>query len=135
MNPKEPFHPPIHFEIPVDDMERAKKFYSELFGWDIQGAPGFEDYQTVHTLPVDENNMVQGAGINGGMMKKSGGQMPIINYINVEDIDKYLARLEELGGQILMPKMPIKGIGYNAVVQDTEGNTFGMIQEDKTATE
>lgn len=122
MNPKEPSHPPVHFEIPVDDMDRAKKFYQELFGWGISGAPGFEDYQIVMT-----------SGLNGGMMKRSNPGMPIINYINVEDIDAYLAKLEKLGGQILMPKMPITGIGYNAVVKDTEGNTFGMLQEDKNA--
>lgn len=133
MNPKEPFHPPVHFEIPVDDMERATNFYKELFGWDIDGAPGFDEYKMISALPVDKDFMVQGQGINGGMMKRSNPGMPIINYIDVEDIDKYLAKLEELGGQILMPKMPIPGIGWNAVVKDSEGNTFGMIQHDKTA--
>jgi predicted enzyme related to lactoylglutathione lyase len=133
MNPKEPFHPPIHFEIPVDDMDRATKFYNDLFGWDINAAPGFDDYRTIKAVPVDENFMTTAPGINGGMMKRSNSDMSIINYIDVEDIDQYLAKLEELGGQILMPKMPIKGIGYNAVVKDTEGNTFGMIQMDKNA--
>lgn len=133
MNPKEPFHPPIHFEIPVDDMERATDFYKNLFGWDINAAPGFDDYRIVYTLPVDKDNMTQGQGINGGLMKRSNPGTPVINYINVEDIDAYLGKLEQLGGQILMPKMPIPGIGWNAVVKDTEGNTFGMLQQDKNA--
>lgn len=123
MNPKEPIHPPIHFEIPADDLERASTFYKELFSWDIKAAPGFEDYRTVTTN-----------GLNGGIMKRSNPGTPIINYINVEDIDAYLTKLEQLGGQIIMPKMPIPGIGWNAVVKDTEGNTFGMLQEDKNAT-
>jgi hypothetical protein len=133
MNPKEPLHPPVHFEIPASDMDRASNFYKELFGWDIKSAPGFEDYSIIYTLPVDDNNMPRGYGINGGMMKQENSEMGIINYINVEDIDKYLTKLEELGGTVLMPKMPIKGIGWNAVVKDTEGNTFGMIQNDKNA--
>lgn len=133
MNPKEPLHPPVHFEIPASDMDRASNFYKELFGWDIKSAPGFEDYSIIYTLPVDDNNMPRGYGINGGMMKQENSEMGIINYINVEDIDKYLAKLEELGGTVLMPKMPIKGIGWNAVVKDTEGNTFGMMQNDKNA--
>ncbi len=133
MNPKEPLHPPVHFEIPASDIKRASNFYKELFGWDIKSAPGFEDYSIIYTLPVDDNNMPRGYGINGGMMKQENSETGIINYINVEDIDKYLAKLEELGGTILMPKMPIKGIGWNAVVQDTEGNTFGMMQNDKNA--
>ena len=127
-------HSPIHFEIPADDLARAQNFYKELFGWEIKAAnPDFPDYLMVGTLPLDENNMPQGNGINGGMMKRSNPGQGIINYVSVEDIDAYLAKLEQLGGTVLMPKMPITGIGWNAVVQDTEGNTFGMIQEDSSA--
>jgi len=111
-----------HFEIPVDDINRAKNFYSSLFGWEITSAgPDFEDYLIIKTRE---------GGIGGGMMKKTNPQQQILNYITTENIDESLAKLEELGGQILMPKMPIKGIGWNAVVQDTEGNQFGLFQRE-----
>ncbi len=127
-------HTPTHFEIPVDDMERASKFYKELFGWVIKPAgPDFEDYQLVFTVPVNEEGVPQGPGINGGMMKRTDPAQYPINYINVDNIEESQTKVEALGGQILMPKMPVKGLGWNAVVKDTEGNTFGLWQEDKTA--
>lgn len=115
----------MHFEIPVDDMERAQKFYNGLFGWEIASAgPTFQDYFIIKT---------GGDGINGGMMKRSNpGQQPI-NYISVESVDESVKKVEELGGKVLMPKMPVMGMGWNAVCQDTENNGFGLWQEDKNA--
>jgi predicted enzyme related to lactoylglutathione lyase len=121
----------MHFEIPVDDMERASKFYGELFGWDIKPAgPDFSDYMLINTFPESTEKE---KGINGGMMKRSTPDQHPLNYITVEDIESYSAKVEELGGQILMPKMPVKGMGWNAVAKDTEGNTFGLWQDDKNA--
>jgi len=127
-------HTPTHFEIPVDDMGRATKFYKELFGWVIQPAStDFEDYQLIFTVPMNEEGVPQAPGINGGMMKRTDPSQHPINYISVDNIDESQTKVEELGGQILMPKMPVKGMGWNAVVKDTEGNTFGLWQDDKTS--
>lgn len=125
---------PIHFEIPADNLERAKNFYSQLFGWKIFSAgENFDDYFMIQTVETDEKGMTKQPGINGGMLIRSNPGQQIINYISVDNIDESLAKLEQLGGAILMPKMPITGIGWNCVVKDTEGNTFGMIQEDSNA--
>lgn len=127
-------HTPTHFEIPVDDMDRAANFYKELFGWEIKSAgPDFEDYRLVFTVPMNEKGEPQAPGINGGIMKRTDPDQHPINYINVESVDESLVKVEELGGQVLMPKMPVKGLGWNAVVKDTEGNSFGLWQEDKAA--
>ena len=127
-------HTPVHFEIPVDDMKRAQTFYKELFGWEIKSAgDDFDDYYIVNTVPTDKNEASGKPGMTGGMLQKTNPDQPIINYISVEDIDAALAKVESLGGGILMPKMPVEGIGWNCVVKDTEGNTFGMIQK-KSAT-
>ncbi|MBU1445686.1 VOC family protein [Patescibacteria group bacterium] len=111
-----------HFEIPVDDINRAQNFYKGLFGWEIKSAgPDFEEYLLINT----------GAGsVGGGMMKRSNADQQILNYITVDNIDESLEKLEKLGGNILMPKMPVTGIGWNAVVQDTENNTFGLFQRE-----
>lgn len=128
-------HTPVHFEIPVDDMQRAQTFYKELFGWEITSAgDDFDDYYIVHTVPTDKDGMLKEPGVNGGMLKKTNPDQPIINYISVDDIDAALSKVESLGGSVLMPKMPIEGIGWNCVVKDTEGNTFGMIQKTSAAT-
>lgn len=125
---------PVHFEIPVDNMERAQKFYKELFGWNIIGAgSNFDDYFIIQTIETDEKGMPKEPGMNGGMMIRTNPEQSIINYISVDNIDESLIKVEELGGAILMPKMPIMGIGWNCVVKDSEGNTFGMLQEDSNA--
>jgi hypothetical protein len=124
----------MHFEIPADDLERAKNFYEQLFNWEIEASgPDFPDYYIIKTRERDEEGNPKGPGIDGGMMPRTNPGQPIINYITVEDIEEYLGKLKELGGKILMPKMPVKGMGYNAVVQDTEANTFGLWEDDKSA--
>ena len=51
---------------------------------------------------------------------------PFMPYVMVEDIDKIIAKVEKLGGRMVMPKMKIEFVGYTAIIQDTEGNTIGI---------
>jgi uncharacterized protein len=62
----------VHFEIPTDDHDRAKQFYSSVFGWGLQDMPAGDDvYTFAMTAPVDENYMHKEKGaINGGMFKR-----------------------------------------------------------------
>jgi hypothetical protein len=53
--------------------------------------------------------------------------------MNAEDLDATLARMPELGGSVVGPKQAVEGIGWHAYARDTEGNLFGMMQEDATA--
>ena len=56
-------------------------------------------------------------------------QMPgthFIPYVMVEDIDKVIAKVEKLGGRMVMPIMKIEAVGFTAIIQDTEGNTIGI---------
>ena len=63
-------HTIVHFEIPADDLERASKFYREVFGWEISRMPGPFEYFGVRTTATDESGMPKGPGVNGGMMKR-----------------------------------------------------------------
>ncbi|MGA8106931.1 MAG: VOC family protein, partial [Nitrososphaeraceae archaeon] len=78
----------VHFEVPADDVERSKKFYSDLFGWKIEKWSGSTDigmeYWTITTTDEKGNK-----ALGGGMMKRQGPQQPIINYINVKSVDEY----------------------------------------------
>ncbi len=114
----------VHFEIPADDIERAKKFYTELFGWEIKKDPAM-DYYIINTTgekPVD-----------GGMMKRQHPQQQIINYIDVSCVDEYSAEVEKLGGKVVFPKTAVPGMGYFAVCLDTENNAFGLWETNKDA--
>ena len=119
----------VHFEIPADDMERAKKFYSDIFGWEIQDIPAMQ-YTTLTTVPVDENRMPKEAGaINGGMAKRmQKGESPVL-VISVSSVDEYIAKVEKGGGKITMQKMQVGSMGFYAKISDTEGNVLGIWQD------
>lgn len=116
----------VHFEIPADDPDRAVKFYGNVFGWDIQTWGGPADYWLANTGPADE------PGINGAVMRRpEWGTCSI--HISVPSLDEHLTKVREAGGEVVQPKSTIPSIGYMAYCRDTEGNVFGVFEEDPTA--
>ncbi len=115
----------IHFEIPAENLDRAKKFYSELFSWKIKELPGRKGYLEIRA---------EGDGtISGSLMKRMRPQQTIINYIDVPSLDQCIAKVERLGGKILVNKKAVPGTGYFAVCLDTENNTFGIWEANHNA--
>jgi hypothetical protein len=121
-------HTIVHFEIPADDVEKLRKFYSILFGWKIELMPGQVEYYGIYTVPMDEKGMPLRPGVNGGLMKKQNPEHKAVNYINVESVDEYMKKIESLGGRIVVPKMEVPGIGWWALAVDPEGNQFAILQ-------
>lgn len=117
----------IHFELATDDLERTAQFYREVFGWQIQKWDGPVEYWTVMT--GDEST----PGINGGLMQTNGEFMGTINTIGVEDIDAAIAAVQTHGGEIVLPKDAIPGVGYQAYFKDTNGTIVGLHQGDPNA--
>ena len=122
---------PVHFEIHAADMDRAQLFYETMFGWTFQSWG--DDYRVISTGD-------DGPGINGGMVRRRGdpptGGEPVNAWmctVDVENVDASVAQAEENGGSIALPKMAIPGVGWLAYVKDTEGNIFGLMQNDPTA--
>lgn len=116
----------IHFEIPMNDPDRAVAFYQKVFGWKIEKWPGPMEYWMVKTGDEKE------PGINGGMMKR-GNVQTTTNTLGVESVDAFVATVTKAGGKLIMPKTPIPGVGYFAYCEDTEGNLFGLMQADANA--
>lgn len=124
----------VHFDIHADDMARAKSFYENVFDWKIQRWEGSAAYWNITTGKEGE------PGINGGLMKRQGGiprpDTPISGYIctiEVPNLDGYLDKVKNNGGQITMEKRAIRGVGWFAYCLDTERNIFGLMQPDKNA--
>jgi predicted enzyme related to lactoylglutathione lyase len=117
----------VHFEIPADDQERARKFYQEALGWRIEPVPGM-DYNMVVTTPMDETTgqPTQPGAINGGMMARDGQITNPVITVDVPDIDATLQTVERLGGSVVMPKSEIPGMGYFAYFKDPEDNVMGL---------
>jgi uncharacterized protein len=116
----------VHFEIPADDLARAKEFYGSTFGWGLDEAEGM-DYTIVRTVDVDENQMPTERGaINGGMFEREADLSTPVITINVDSIDDALKSVESAGGSTVRPRQEIPGMGAFAYFKDTEGNTLGL---------
>lgn len=121
-------HTIVHFEIPVSDVEKIRKFYVNVFGWKIERAPGPIEYWLVETVPVDEKGMPMRPGVNGGMYKKERVEQKQVNYYGVESIDEYMKKITSSGGRIVTPKQEVMEVGWIAVATDPEGNMFAILQ-------
>jgi predicted enzyme related to lactoylglutathione lyase len=124
----------VHFEIPFDDGDRARAFYSEAFGWQVQQMPEL-DYTMAASGPMTESGMPSEPGfINGGMFRRSGDEitMPVIT-IDVGDIDAALQKIEELGGTVVQGRQAVADMGFTGYFRDTEGNVMGLWQTAQAA--
>ncbi len=140
----------IHFEIQVENPERAATFYRTVFGWEIEewkGDLGGMRYWMVMTAPKDSKE----PGINGGLLirPKVGGTAEVspalmkaqgcaanafVCTVIVDDIDATGAAIEKAGGTVAMPKYSIAGMAWQAYYHDLEGNVFGIHQPIKPIT-
>ena len=118
----------VHFEIPADDLSRAKKFYGTVFGWRADEVPEME-YVMIGTTESDENGMPKEPGaINGGMLKRQDPVRHPVVTIDVENMDDALAKVKMNGGQIVREKLPVGEMGFAAYFKDPEGNVIGLWQ-------
>ena len=118
----------VHFEIPADNLARAKKFYNTVFGWKMNEIPEME-YVMVGTVESDENGIPKETGaINGGMLERQDPVKSPVITINVKNIDQAAEAIEKNGGKIVRPKMAVGDMGYAAYFKDTEGNVIGLWQ-------
>ena len=116
----------VHFEIPVDDGERARSFYKEAFGWQLEELPGM-DYTLVVTGPSGDQGPTEPGFVNGGMLARSAAASPgPVVVVDVESIDVALERVSELGGSTVLGKQPVGDMGFAAYVRDPEGNVVGL---------
>lgn len=108
-----------HVEIPVNDMEKAKTFYSGLFGWQIAEVPGFEGYP-MWKAPND---------ISGGALTQRDETFICPrSTVEVDSIDDTLAKVKDTGGQVVVEKTPITETTWYAVFSDPDGNQLGLYE-------
>ncbi len=116
----------VHFEIAVDDFNRARAFYENVLGWRFHKWEGGPEYWLITTG-------AEGPGIDGGLMARQEGWPSVVNTVDVAAIDDAIAAVTANGGRVVAPKMAVPGVGYLAYCADTEGNVFGMMQNDPNA--
>ena len=108
-----------HIDIPVTDFEKAKAFYSRLFGWEIAEVPGFEGYP-MWQAP----NKISG----GGLAPREDGFTQPRSYVEVDSIDDTVAAARDAGATVLMEKSEISPTSWWAVIADLDGNTIGLYE-------
>jgi len=118
----------VHFEVEATDRNRAKNFYAQAFGWQMQEmGDDMGNYVVVTTGDPKEPG-----GINGGIYTPPGGAGKELNafscVVGVDNIDDAMKSVRSAGGEVMGDKMDIPTIGTFARCKDTEGNIFTMLQ-------
>ena len=113
-----------HVEIPADDIGALQGFYANLFEWDFEKVPAEMEY----------------CSVNHGEEKPMGGMMPRVSpdqkptyYVCVESSEEVIRKAKETGGTIIVPRTPVKGMGWYAVLMDPQNNPFGVWESDEKA--
>ena len=122
-----------YFEVPADDITRAKKFYTEILGWDFVPTriPGMQvEYWNISTGKSKKNTLNM-----GGLYQRKESSSRMLMYALVDDMEKALARVEELGGKIISPKMTLETVGTLVTIIDSEGNLIGLWERERSAAE
>ncbi len=122
-----------HFEVPADDKEQAKQFYSSVFGWQINDIPvqmggGEGSYTTATTVAVDQQTMVptEPGAINGAIIDRGPiASAPVIT-ITVDAIEDSIQKITAAGGGVVAGRQEIPGMGSYAYVTDPAGNVIGL---------
>ncbi len=116
----------VHFEIPVDDPDRATAFYRDTLGWEITQF-GDQPYWLVRAGAADE------PGADGALVGREELHRTPVLVAGVEDLDEVLSRIQQSGNRVVQGRLPIPGVGWSAYVVDSEGNTIGLFQADPNA--
>ena len=121
----------VHFEIHAENPERAARFYEAAFGWRFNHMPAI-DYWTISTG--------EGPGVDGGLLRRRGpaptpGQAvnAFVCTLGVGDLDAAMKAAEAAGATLALARMAIPQVGHVAYMVDTEGNIFGLFEEDPQA--
>jgi len=115
----------VHFELPYDDADRARRFYSTVFEWQL--VPMQEmDYTLVTTGPSGDQGPDEAGFVNGGMFQRRAEFATPCVVLDVPDIDAALASVESAGGKKVTGRQPVGEMGFTAYFTDPEGNLVGL---------
>ena len=117
----------IHFELISKDIEKIIDFYTKVFGWEFEKWKGPTDYWLISTGKEDE------PGIDGGLGRRDDPDEITTTTIDVPDLDKAMKDVAKNGGEIILEKMPVPGVGWLAQFEDPEGHKWTMMQNDSSA--
>src|SRR5688500_16964183 len=117
----------VHFEVPFDDGDRARGFYKEIFGWQLQTMPEMGGYTLVMSGPSGETGPTEAGFINGGMLSRDQAATPGPVVVGAVDSNgASLAEIRRQGGWTGGGTTAGGDMGCAAYFKDTEGNVIGL---------
>ena len=116
----------VHFEISAEKPEEVISFYQNTFNWRFEKWEGPMEYWMIMT--GDEKI----PGIDGGLKIRDEMGTNTVNTIDVVSIDESIEKVVKNGGEIIVPKMAVPGVGWLANFKDPQGNVFGIMQSDES---
>lgn len=126
----------IHFEVHADNVERAKVFYANVFGWQYQDYSDFAGMPYFGVIAGEDNEQ----GANGAIVLRKGARPTLGQELNsfcctmgIENYDKTHDAIITNGGKVALPKSALPGMAWQGYYIDTEGNIFGIHQPDANA--
>ena len=109
-------NPVVHFEIQSNQSEKLQRFYADVFGWHVDANNDMK-YGIVDTHTD--------GGIGGGIRPTNGGANRVTFYVDVDDLQAHLDKIEARGGKTIMPPTELPQVTL-ALFSDPEGNVIGM---------
>jgi len=116
---------PIHFDLGAADPARAIAFYKAAFGWTVEKWNGPTEYYLITTGVLRE------PGIDGGLAPSKGEGIDTNLTLGVASLEEAIAAVTAAGGRIVGDIHMIPGVGRMVTCKDTEGNSFGLIEEQR----
>lgn len=123
-----PVRPINHIEIPAADIERSREFYTILFGWKLN--PISNQGKSMMTMvPV---NGISDSEVAVLLTPKLNSEQEITHYIDVPNIEDYIKRVEDLGGEVIVPPTEVPNHGIFCLCLDPDKNVFGLWERQST---
>jgi uncharacterized protein len=122
-------NPFVHVELNTSDMDKAKKFYGQLFDWKLEdvsmgagGPPGLQASEGKYTM------IQPGHGTGGGMVKQAVPNAPSswLAYVEVSDVAASTQKAKSLGARIMLDVTEVPGAGWMSVIVDPTGAALGL---------
>lgn len=115
-------HKIVHWEIMGPDGDALTSFYADLFGWETEAVPGFDQY---YQTTADDSGV-------SGAVGKGGEETPsyVTLYVEVDSVDEHLSKAEANGGKTIMPRMVIPDVVTFGLMADPAGNMIGIVERD-----
>ncbi len=112
----------VHFEVPSSDPAASRKFYEIVLGWKLTQWEGPMEYWLIS--PGDQAV----PGIDGALGGAANEFHATVNTVDVENLDETLRKVEANGGQVIMPRDEIPGVGWLAYIREPGGAVLGLMQ-------